>query len=39
MKKLRMFKNEDGINEETAEETTANTEVEEEPIRKYKNFS
>ena len=33
---IKNVQNEDGINEETAEETTANTEVEEEPIGNIK---
>ena len=36
---IKNVQNEDGINEETAEETTANTEVERRTNRKYKNFS
>lgn len=36
---IKNVQNEDGINEETAEETTANAEAEEETNRKYKNFS
>ena len=33
---IKNVQNEDGINEETAEETTANAEVEEEPIGNIK---
>ena len=33
---IKNVQNEDGINEETAEETTANAEAEEEPIGNIK---